>query len=72
MPKRNAQYLKGDPMIDINREDQTECSSCKKFELEDGTYGMYYPRFPRIGKERRYISSSLCPECFQKAISDII
>ena len=51
----------------INKDDLTECSGCKKFKFENGAYGMYYPRFPRIGRERRYaISSGTCNPCLQK------
>jgi hypothetical protein len=63
--------LEGRNMLDINRTDFTECSVCKKTELTDRTYGIYYPRFPRIGKKARYISHGLCPDCFQKQMEEI-
>ena len=58
-------------MTDINRKNKTECSDCKKYQLADGGYGMYYPRFPKIGKARRYISSGLCQHCFDKQMEVI-
>ena len=58
-------------MTDINRENKTECSGCKKYQLTDRSYGMYYPRFPKIGKARRYISSGLCESCFNKKMEAI-
>ena len=58
-------------MTDINRKNITECSDCKKHQLTDGTYGIYYPRFPKIGKARRYVSSGICESCFNKQIEAI-